>query len=102
MQCTLRHRDLHPFPTRRSSDLEYPPSKEKPAYRHDDLMVIYRDSPSRQFRAIYFDSEEHTIEYSIKPVDGDRKSTRLNSSHITTSYAVFCLKKKTIRPGMQR
>ena len=25
---------------------------------------------------------------------GDRKSTRLNSSHIPTSYAVFCLKKK--------
>src|SRR3970282_2728319 len=27
-------------------------------------------------------------------VDRDRKSTRLNSSHITISYAVFCLKKK--------
>src|SRR5437773_10441641 len=27
-------------------------------------------------------------------VTGDRKSTRLNSSHITISYAVFCLKKK--------
>src|SRR6266540_4702324 len=27
-------------------------------------------------------------------VGGDRKSTRLNSSHITISYAVFCLKKK--------
>src|SRR5437667_9370863 len=27
----------------------------------------------------------------------DRKSTRLNSSHITTSYAVFCLKKKKIK-----
>src|SRR6266540_6544962 len=27
-------------------------------------------------------------------VHGDRKSTRLNSSHITISYAVFCLKKK--------
>src|SRR5208283_5985418 len=26
--------------------------------------------------------------------DADRKSTRLNSSHITISYAVFCLKKK--------
>src|SRR5437773_9319132 len=26
--------------------------------------------------------------------DKDRKSTRLNSSHITISYAVFCLKKK--------
>src|SRR5436190_9505130 len=27
--------------------------------------------------------------------DGDRKSTRLNSSHTVISYAVFCLKKKT-------
>src|SRR5437867_9677020 len=27
----------------------------------------------------------------------DRKSTRLNSSHRTISYAVFCLKKKTIK-----
>src|SRR5438067_5389200 len=26
----------------------------------------------------------------------DRKSTRLNSSHVSTSYAVFCLKKKTL------
>src|SRR3712207_7275530 len=29
--------------------------------------------------------------------DGDRKSTRLNSSHANISYAVFCLKKKTAR-----
>src|SRR6201989_3699340 len=29
----------------------------------------------------------------------DRKSTRLNSSHITISYAVFCLTKKTTRSG---
>src|SRR5438477_6102500 len=28
------------------------------------------------------------------PVAGDRKSTRLNSSHMSISYAVFCLKKK--------
>src|SRR5690625_6501493 len=28
-------------------------------------------------------------------VDQDRKSTRLNSSHVAISYAVFCLKKKT-------
>src|SRR5690625_5639648 len=27
---------------------------------------------------------------------GDRKSTRLNSSHVAISYAVFCLKKKTM------
>src|SRR3712207_7377145 len=36
---------------------------------------------------------------------GDRKSTRLNSSHANISYAVFCLKKKrsrraTARPGI--
>src|SRR2546430_8984587 len=49
-------------------------------------------------------------------VGGDRKSTRLNSSHSQISYAVFCLKKKkltlraadwrltpgTIRPRLQR
>src|SRR2546430_7745038 len=29
---------------------------------------------------------------------GDRKSTRLNSSHSQISYAVFCLKKKTVSP----
>src|SRR5690625_6479517 len=29
-------------------------------------------------------------------VDEDRKSTRLNSSHVAISYAVFCLKKKII------
>src|SRR5207253_4010082 len=28
-------------------------------------------------------------------MEGDRKSTRLNSSHVAISYAVFCLKKKT-------
>src|SRR5699024_12104410 len=27
-------------------------------------------------------------------IEGDRKSTRLNSSHVSISYAVFCLKKK--------
>src|SRR3989442_11151816 len=30
------------------------------------------------------------------PPRGDRKSTRLNSSHVRISYAVFCLKKKKI------
>src|SRR2546430_10608457 len=31
---------------------------------------------------------------SVLPLYGDRKSTRLNSSHSQISYAVFCLKKK--------
>src|SRR5690625_6608845 len=30
----------------------------------------------------------------IGHINGDRKSTRLNSSHVAISYAVFCLKKK--------
>src|SRR5438874_10338937 len=32
------------------------------------------------------------------PEFGDRKSTRLNSSHVENSYAVFCLKKKKDQP----
>src|SRR5258705_8252620 len=31
---------------------------------------------------------------------GDRKSTRLNSSHLGISYAVFCLKKKNRHPSL--
>src|SRR5690606_39370482 len=32
----------------------------------------------------------------LLPLGGDRKSTRLNSSHVKNSYAVFCLKKKNL------
>src|SRR5256885_9876380 len=39
----------------------------------------------------YSDSE---IEDFLKRSKSDRKSTRLNSSHLVISYAVFCLKKK--------
>src|SRR5207249_5517338 len=63
------HRDLHSFPTRRSSDLRcWSP------YR----ACGYLGSPRR----------------SARRRSGDRKSTRLNSSHVSISYAVFCLKKK--------
>src|SRR5690349_22521003 len=38
----------------------------------------------------------------VAPTSLDRKSTRLNSSHVEISYAVFCLKKKkTIEKEMQ-
>src|SRR5699024_3849968 len=39
----------------------------------------------------------YTDEVQLIRTFGDRKSTRLNSSHVSISYAVFCLKKKTIR-----
>src|SRR5690625_3082207 len=35
------------------------------------------------------------LSYTDAALIGDRKSTRLNSSHVAISYAVFCLKKKT-------
>src|SRR2546426_3920379 len=35
---------------------------------------------------------------AVEIEQGDRKSTRLNSSHLVISYAVFCLKKKKIYP----
>src|SRR5207253_9847873 len=38
---------------------------------------------------------DRCLEEEPPPIDaGDRKSTRLNSSHVAISYAVFCLKKK--------
>lgn len=44
---------------------EYPANKDKPAYRHDDLMVIYRDA-ANQTRADYWDSEGHFIHYQVE------------------------------------
>src|SRR5437868_6251685 len=45
-----------------------------------------------QQRALPIHPEEHVLEEVRE--SGDRKSTRLNSSHVSISYAVFCLKKK--------
>src|SRR5437870_10733743 len=39
---------------------------------------------------------------AVEAVEKDRKSTRLNSSHVAISYAVFCLKKKKTRNTNQR
>jgi len=54
----------------RKSFAAYPPQNGKPAYRHDDLMIVYRDSDSRRLQAVFFDSEGHTIRYGISPADG--------------------------------
>src|SRR5699024_11806396 len=37
---------------------------------------------------------DHQIQTVLNTLSRDRKSTRLNSSHVSISYAVFCLKKK--------
>src|SRR2546426_10589648 len=63
---------------------------------HDALPI----SPDRlqiahEHRMRRLDLQHHTgVEHVL---GGDRKSTRLNSSHLVISYAVFCLKKKKKR-----
>src|SRR5207253_10995815 len=53
--------------------------------------------PSQRYHSSPLDSISSTSRSSNPAVScGDRKSTRLNSSHVAISYAVFCLKKKTI------
>src|SRR5690606_42014917 len=43
---------------------------------------------------VFDDPQRGTHRFLQKGADPDRKSTRLNSSHVKISYAVFCLKKK--------
>lgn len=55
----------------RKNRAEYPATKDRAAFVHDDLMVVYRDTPEAAARAIYFDSEGHTIRYEVQaPPDG--------------------------------
>jgi len=49
----------------RKNHAEYPVTKDRPAFIHDDLMVIYVDAGTKQLRAFYADSEGHAINYLI-------------------------------------
>src|SRR5438067_5765552 len=68
----------------------------------DENLAAHLQSPD------FFDAERHPELRFAAPdirLDGDgkdRKSTRLNSSHVSISYAVFCLKKKTRPPTAPR
>src|SRR5207244_9590120 len=85
-------RGLPPFPTRRSSDLSLPLPAEMVSFSLS-LALIQSSPPlptseSRPAPPSRISAPEPPIR--------DRKSTRLNSSHQIISYAVFCLKKKTL------
>jgi hypothetical protein len=43
----------------------YPATKDKPAYSHTDLMIVYQEPGETKLRAIYFDDEGHTIHYTV-------------------------------------
>jgi hypothetical protein len=48
----------------RKNSADYPATKDKAAYSHTDLMVIYRESDD-SLKAIYFDNEGHVIHYAV-------------------------------------
>lgn len=45
---------------------EYPATKDRAAFRHDDLMVIYPDADNKKTRADYWDNEGHVIHYDAE------------------------------------
>src|SRR5690242_21555126 len=53
--------------------------------------IASRDDESARVEALRGELSRHRTRHPRRP---DRKSTRLNSSHMSISYAVFCLKKK--------
>src|SRR5699024_12589347 len=89
----LGHVALHSCPTRRSSDLcaeiVIVDDRSDPAVGGGKFLDGETIGEKARCRAAVFLGDGHAHET-------DRKSTRLNSSHVSTSYAVFCLKKKTI------
>src|SRR5205814_10699631 len=73
----------HSFPTRRSSDL----------FKVGTQPDLPGDA--KGLDPAYFTFPKQLTQSVSRTAGEDRKSTRLNSSHLGISYAVFCLKKKT-------
>src|SRR3712207_8733430 len=86
------HRDLHSFPTRVSPDRTTPHAADTATTAASRAGSGYPSS-SRSSHGTATKIAATAAKESWNP--GDRKSTRLNSSHANISYAVFCLKKKT-------
>jgi len=78
------HPDLQNHVLVRKNYAAYPPTKDRPGFRHDDLMVVYRESESAPLRAIYFDSEGHVIHYSVT-TSSDRKTIEFVSEALPSS-----------------
>src|SRR5690606_41313426 len=95
---------LHSFPTRRSSDLldELAQPRARALAGHCVVLDLLVADPEHGHRDLcqlgVVEQDEgpvaaHLVRVVAVLAPGDRKSTRLNSSHVKISYAVFCLKK---------
>src|SRR5699024_12747325 len=87
-----RFQYLYSFPTRRSSDLDMQilTNTLRIANQINDYIQNERSKKGKLDNYRYMYDPNHDRYFHVK----DRKSTRLNSSHVSISYAVFCLKKK--------
>src|SRR5690348_18007302 len=94
--CYGDHRDLHSFPTRRSSDLHAAQALVAPGVPRTPIFPYGWSPPTAGKRSDDGRNRAGKASSDLFPAVGDRKSTRLNSSHPSISYAVFCLKKKKI------
>src|SRR5699024_1453392 len=59
---------------------------DDPLFNEELLQKNLKNPPKKTYLFFVYCEDQH--------LDRDRKSTRLNSSHVSISYAVFCLKKK--------
>src|SRR5437870_11005012 len=91
--CSAHHRDLHSFPTRRSSDLNL-----RPANLGDLSLIVPAHAAMAREESGVDPLQVDREGFRSRCRRRDRKSTRLNSSHVAISYAVFCLKKKIESP----
>src|SRR5690606_41762196 len=96
--CYPHRLDLHSFPTRRSSDLVLSISSCTVTGSGAFSAFEQPASASTASGSAYFMAGPLPIR-PPRPIHPDRKNTRLNSSHVKISYAVFCLKKNTSLSG---
>src|SRR5690606_39836918 len=89
-------RKPHAFPTRRSSDLAERNATQRNATHGHGRDRICAAAAGRRVGA-QVGVGVRGYRRRERGGGGDRKSTRLNSSHVKISYAVFCLKKKIMK-----
>src|SRR6266704_5210217 len=56
----------------RKNHADYPATVDRASFFHDDLIIVYRDSPAKVPRAIYFDNEGHVIHYTVEVLEGGK------------------------------